>query len=157
MKICLRSLMVMMLAFLSVSCVSAQDSSLAPDFKLEDTGGNTITLSAYKNKPVILFFWTTWCPHCRRELSILNDMHADFEKDGAVLLTIDVGESLPVVENFIRKQNLFFTVLLDRNSNTAHAYRVSGVPTYILVDREGKIHSRKNYFPQKEYRDLISK
>ncbi len=68
MKNYLRNLLAMLFVFIFISTVSAKESFSAPDFKLQDTNGGLVMLSSYKGKqPIILFFWTTWCPYCRRE------------------------------------------------------------------------------------------
>jgi len=104
---------------------------------------------------VILFFWTTWCPFCRRELKVLEDIHAELLKEGWELFTINIGESSYKIENFLKKYSLTFKVLLDRDTNIARAYKILGVPTYILIDKTGRIVFKGNYFPKDTYKDLI--
>ena len=59
-----------------------ETSELATNFTLLDLENKEFSLSDFKGKPVILFFWTTWCPYCRGELKKLNTMHAQFLRDG---------------------------------------------------------------------------
>jgi len=154
-------LIFVLISLFSISCIQAKDIddkvvNLAPDFQLQDLNQNTITLSSYKDKqPVILFFWTTWCPFCQRELKVLNDKYSSLLRDNVQLLAIDVGEVARRVDNFVKNRGIVFSVFLDKDTTVAAAYSILGVPTYILIDKKGQISFRGNSFPQ-EYKKLIS-
>jgi peroxiredoxin len=148
---------------LSASCVLIKEQAvgeqpkLAPDFKLQDLNRNTFTLNSYKDKqPVVLFFWTTWCPYCRAELKVLNDMYPQLVKEGWELFAIDVAEPEYRVENFLKNYALSFKILLDRDASVTESFELFGVPTYVLVDKAGYIVFKDNYFPRQEYKKLIS-
>jgi peroxiredoxin len=144
--------------FLSLPCARAQEKVFppAPDFKLQDTYQDTYILSSYKDKqPVLLFFWTTWCPFCRNELRVLNDMYATLQKDGVEVLAINVGELQSKVEAFVKNYYLAYRVLLDRDASVSKSYEVEGVPTYVFINKEGYVLFHENFFPRKEYKDLI--
>lgn len=130
--------------------------TIAADFKVLDSENKPVSLSDFKNKPVILFFWTTWCPYCRRELKGLTDKYENFQKDGLELLPINVGEPVSKVQRFISSFQLPFRVLLDEDSAVADAYDVLGVPTYIYINKRGFIVSKGHYFSQEDYQKLIS-
>ncbi|MBP7215966.1 MAG: TlpA family protein disulfide reductase [Candidatus Omnitrophica bacterium] len=135
-----------------------RSAKFAPDFSLQDTRQDNVTLSEYKNKnPVLLFFWTTWCPFCQKEIRNLNSQYGSLVKDGFEVIAINVGERADVVESFISSFYLSFRVLLDKDTAVATQYGILGVPTYVLVDKEGKIIFKDNYFPQEEYKALIGK
>jgi len=159
-----RAMALVFISMLSVSlfasCVQAQGKVFppAPDFELRDTYQDTYVLSSYKNKqPVLLFFWTTWCPFCRSELRVLNNMYATLQKDGVELLSINVGEPQSKVEDYVKNYYLAYHVLLDRDAGVSRSYEVAGVPTYVFIDKEGYVLFHDNFFPQKEYKDLIGK
>jgi len=136
--------------------VPKEEPPTSPDFKLQDINLDTITLSSYRDtQPVLLFFWTTWCPFCQKELRILSDMYAGLTKDGIEVLSIDVGESPDRVEQFVRNYALAFRVLLDKDTSVSRLFDVMGVPTYVLIDTAGNIVFSDNFFPQ-SYRDLIA-
>jgi len=102
-----------------------------------------------------LFFWTTWCPFCREELKVLNRRHGDLTKIGWKIIAINVGEPASKINNFTKTNPLIFNVLLDKDSAVAYGYDVIGVPTYVLINKEGKIVFRDNYFPE-GYEKLLS-
>lgn len=133
---------------------AAGEFSVAADFELHDLQGNTVTLSSYKDKqPVILFFWTTWCPFCRTELKVLSDKYPELIKDGFEVLAINVGEYPRVVDNFIKKHSLPYRVLLDKDTAVAGAYQLVGIPTYVVVDKKGYIRFKGHTFPKHKYKD----
>jgi peroxiredoxin len=133
----------------------AKKLPFASDFKLQDLSQNTYALSSYKDKqPVALFFWTTWCPFCRRELKLLNERYLELRAAGLEVLAIDVGEAPYRVESFMKNYALSFKVLLDKDTSVATAYDILGVPTYVLVDKKGHIVFKDNYLPE-NYKTLI--
>jgi peroxiredoxin len=150
-------LAIVAVAFLSVSCVQAKDEAgpVAPDFSLPDLNQTPVALSSYIGKQaVLLFFWTTWCPFCQRQLKVLNEKYDEMLKDNLEVLAIDVGESREKVASFLKNYFLAYRVLLDRNTMAAKSYRVFGVPTYILIDKKGNILFKGSGFPY-DYRRLI--
>ena len=129
----------------------------APDFTILDSRQDEVTLSDYKGKnAVLLFFWTTWCPFCQREIKSLSDRYASLVKDGLEVFGVNVGERSEVVERFVNSNFLSFRVLLDQDTVVATKYALLGVPTYVLIDKEGSIIFQDNYFPQSEYKQVLS-
>jgi peroxiredoxin len=156
-KFFLGILVSLLFLFSSLPVLSAKDTLLAPDFTLQDTQGNKIKLADYRDKqPILLFFWTTWCPFCREELKALNLRHSDLTKTGWKIMVIDVGEGASQVNNFTKKNPLVFNVLLDTDSTVSYIYDVLGVPTYVLIDKGGRIAFQGNVFPA-DYENLLSK
>lgn len=150
-------LLIIFIIFIPQYLAPKEPLSSAPDFKLTDLDKNIITLSNYRNKqPVILFFWTTWCPFCRKELKILNNMYPELLKEGLEVLAINVGEYTYKVENFAKTYKLTYKVLLDKDTTVTESYGILGVPTYILIDKQGNIRFKVNAFPKEEYKNLIS-
>jgi peroxiredoxin len=111
----------------------------APDFSLKDLQGKTFKLSSQKGKPVIIFFGTTWCPTCRSELPFYKEIYETYSKRGLEVLYINVMEPREKVAKFVQANALRFKILLDENGDAATLYGVVGVPTLVLIDKEGKI------------------
>ena len=145
-----------MIFVLAKTNLAIGEESIAPNFQLKDLAGNVVTLSEYKDKQdVLLFFWTTWCPYCRKGLKVLNEKHAQLSKDGVEVLAINVNEPADKVNSFVRKSQFTFKILLDLDADVAVTYKLLGFPTYIIVDKGGYIRSDGYSFPEKEYKDLI--
>jgi cytochrome c biogenesis protein CcmG, thiol:disulfide interchange protein DsbE len=149
----------MMLCISSAACARPVDGNgpVTRDFKLQDLSGKTHQLSAYwKKQPVLLFFWTTWCPFCLKELQVLNSRdYAALVKDGVTLLSINAGERRQSVERLVRNYSIVFTVLLDEDSAVTDDYRVVGVPTFVLIDKKGSIRYQGNGYPRDEIQQVI--
>lgn len=129
----------------------------APDFSLKSTDGETVKLSDYKGKPVILNFWGTWCEPCKEEMP-------DFEKtyenaDGNFeILALHVKNSPQQVEQFINdlQTEISFPVILDNaNGDVTKAYDIGPLPTTMVIDKEGKIEYIQQYMMTKDQLDQI--
>lgn len=138
----------------AVEPLPAKTNEPAPQFTLSDAAGKEISLSDFAGKPVILFFWATWCPFCREELPHLQKEYATAKAGGIEIVAIDVGEPKERVEKFVDKIGLEFPMLLDKDSRVASAYNLVGIPTYILIDAQGKIKARSHNLPD-DYAQLL--
>jgi len=114
----------------------------APDFTLTTYDGEVINLSdLYKEKPVIIQFWATWCTICEREFPENND-YARNNKDKFHFVAVNWAESAGQVEAYIKRKDLDPTAikfLMNESSDVIRAYRVRGTPTHVVVDKNGKI------------------
>lgn len=146
-----RMLLLMAVIFL---VLGFSKGALAGDIILNDLGGQAVNLSSYQGKPVILFFWTSWCPYCRQEIKVLNQRYAQMKKEGLVVFGINVGESGYKVQRFFKDYVLHFGILLDRDGAVADNYDVIGVPTYVFLDKTGKIISQHHSLPG-NYKSLL--
>jgi len=128
----------------------------ASDFSLSDTEGKKVSLSDFKDKKnLVLFFWTTWCPHCRREIRHLNVIHDELKENDTEILAIDVDESLSKIEEFTIYNPVSFDVLLDSDAKVAQDYDIFGVPTFIVINKAGIITLVDHELPE-NYQEFIS-
>ena len=149
-------MMMVMVFVLTQSNLAIGKDAIAPNFQLKDLAGNTVTLGEYKGKQdVLLFFWTTWCPYCRKGLKVLNKKQAQLSNDGVEILAINVNEAPSKVDNFVKNNPLTFKTLLDLDADVARTYKLLGFPTYIIVDKRGYMRSTGYEFPEEEYKDII--
>ena len=136
--------------------LSAQ-AQVAAAIKLQSLSGGQVSLDEYKGKqPVLLFFWTTWCPYCRKEIKNLNQMNAELKNAGVAAFAVNSGEARYKVDRFFKDQALTISVLLDTDSSFSEKQNISGVPTYIMFNKKGSEVFRDNVFP-KDYKSLIAK
>lgn len=118
-----------------------RSSKQAPDFVLKDIHGQSINLSQFKGKPVLLNFWATWCGPCREELPSMQRMHEASKKNGGfhiVAISID-RFNMNKVNKYAEDLNLTFPILVDPDRETRKAYFIRGLPTSYLIDAEGKL------------------
>ena len=147
--------MAALLYFLAVSMRStSEDVSLspAPPLSLPDLQGRTVSLSEFKGKVVLLDFWATWCDPCIEELPDLKRLHATYKDRGFTM----VGVSLDVlgakaVRPFVSENKVPYPVLLS-GGEPPEGYRLPGLPTAFLIDREGRIARR--YIGPKLYEEV---
>jgi peroxiredoxin len=128
---------------------------VAPDFTLDTLKAKAVKFSDLsKGKKAIVFFWATWCPHCRDQVKALKAQLPKLEKDGIVVVLVDIGEDRPVVENFLKAGNYDFEVFLDVDSYVAEMFQVFGVPTLFFIGADGKIREMLNVFPD-DYAEIL--
>jgi thiol-disulfide isomerase/thioredoxin len=110
----------------------------AAAFTLKDLGGKTWALKDLKGKVVLVNFWATWCPPCRKEMPDLDGLSKKFRKQGLVVLSISDEKPEKVVP-YIKEHPVAYPILLDPGDVTEKAYRIEGIPKSFVYDREGKI------------------
>jgi peroxiredoxin len=106
-------------------------------FTLAGLDGKTYDLDALRGKVVLLNFWATWCPPCRREMPDMEKLYQRFSGKGLVVLAVS-DEKRETVEDFLKKQNYTFPVLLDSDRKVNAAFGIEGIPNSFLFDRQGK-------------------
>jgi peroxiredoxin len=116
--------------------------SKAPDFVLEDLNGQEFKLSNRRGHPVLIVFSTTWCTYCRERIPYLKEIYKNYTNRGLEMINIDIQESHERVSRFASDYQLPYNVLLDADGAVSRTYGVQGVPTIILVDKDGKIVCR---------------
>ncbi len=110
----------------------------APDFALTDLDGKEHKLSDYKGKKVLLVFWATWCPPCRKEIPDLIQLRKTVGKDKLAMLAIS-NEKPDLVKSFVTQANINYTVLLDPGTLPGPYNTINAIPSSFFIDQEGKI------------------
>lgn len=126
--------------FLKMDIRPVKGNTKAQDFRLEDLKGKKLELKNFKGKVVFLNFWATWCGPCKEEMPSIEALYQQFKEKDFVFLTISVDyEGKKPVKEFIEKQRYTFPVLLDPKCETLDLYKVKGIPTTILIDKNRKM------------------
>jgi peroxiredoxin len=114
----------------------------ARDFTAPDINGKVITLSAYKGKIILLNFFATWCPPCRMEMPDFNTIFKE-HAESVEVIAVNVGrESIDKVKNFVKSNNLDFTVIMDNGSISSLYGPMPGIPVTVVVDKNFNIQKR---------------
>jgi peroxiredoxin len=108
------------------------------DFTLPDLAGRSWRLRDLKGKVVLVNFWATWCPPCRKEMPDLEALYAEYKDKGLVVLAVS-DEERAKVEPFIAARKYTFPVLLDEGRKVSEALRIEGIPKTFIYDREGRL------------------
>ncbi|MFS0654885.1 TlpA family protein disulfide reductase [Bacillus sp. 179-C3.3 HS] len=116
----------------------------APDFQLETLDGQTVSLSDYRGKKVLVNFWATWCQPCRTEMPDLDAIRSENDQVEVLAVNLTTTEkSVEHVRSFKDELKLSFPVLLDEKGIQAR-YQVLSYPTTYILDEKGRILSVKN-------------
>jgi peroxiredoxin len=108
------------------------------DFTLTDLQGKSWTLQQLHGKVVLVNFWATWCPPCRKEMPDLETLYHRFHDQGFVILAIS-DEEVDKVKPFLAQRNITYPVLLDPGRKVNELFQVEGIPKSFVYDREGKL------------------
>jgi peroxiredoxin len=116
----------------------------APDFALKDAEGKLHRLSDQKGKVVLVNFWATWCPPCRKEMPSMQRAWDKLKNENFVMYAVNVGEDEDTIFGFTFAMGveLTFPILLDPKGKTVQEWPVLGLPTSFIVDADGRVAYR---------------
>ena len=118
-------------------------NAMAPDFALPDLEAKTVKLSDFDGQVRIVDFWATWCPPCRREMPSMERLYRAYLDDGFVVVAVSIDRApTGKVEAFVKKLELSFPVLHDRDERVARLYGIPGVPASYVIGARGRIAYR---------------
>ena len=117
--------------------------SEAKEIALPNPEGDTLRLSDYKGKIVLLDFWASWCGPCRKENPNVVKLYEKYKKDGFEVFSVSLDKSKEGWEKAIKQDGLNWeghvSDLKFWNSSAARSYNVSSIPFTVLIDKEGKV------------------
>ena len=142
-----------------------------PDFTLVDLSGDTVRFSDLQGQAVVLNFWATWCPPCRREMPLLDAIHKEYESRGLSVVGIDVGEDRGAVRRYVESIGVAYPIWVDapnrqRGTDSSQSIHVRfggvGLPTTIFIDPAGIVRNRhlgelSRGFLQTQAEELLSR
>src|SRR5450631_401308 len=108
------------------------------NFTLTDLNGKAWTLKDLRGKVVLVNFWATWCPPCRKEMPDMEALHQEFKEQGLVILAISDEES-DKVRPFITEHKFSYPILLDPGRKVNDLFEVEGIPKSFLYDHNGHL------------------
>jgi thiol-disulfide isomerase/thioredoxin len=120
------------------------NSEAAPRFSAKTLAGEAFNNQSLMGKVVLVEFWATWCPYCRSDAEPLDDLAKEFEKDGLVVLAVDVAESKKAVRAFLERNPRKARVVLMEDTNLAAMFAAKSFPQYVLINREGRVVGQQN-------------
>jgi len=123
----------------ALSLIRPRPAKEAPDFQARTPDDHLLRLADYKGKVVFLNFWATWCEPCREEMPGMERLHRAYKDRGLVVLAVSLdSQGASVVNPFVRKLGLTFSVALDPKMAVRERYGVWAVPSTFIIDRAGK-------------------
>ncbi len=118
---------------LSATAISGE----APNFTLKSNSGKNIKLSELRGQVVLINFWASWCGPCRQEMPELNKLYSKYKKLGFTILGVNVEEDNTDALKIIKNDKISFPILFDSENKVSRLYNVTGMPTTVLVARDG--------------------
>jgi peroxiredoxin len=110
----------------------------APDFTLQDLAGNSLSLSDFEGKVVMLNFWSAACPPCREEMPAMQRVYEDLKGEGFEIMAVNVNDLPAMAERFLSDNGYTFTVVKD-DGVVSRTYAVQYIPKTLIIDRKGTI------------------
>jgi cytochrome c biogenesis protein CcmG/thiol:disulfide interchange protein DsbE len=111
----------------------------APDYSFRANDGQTYSPDYLKGNVVLLFFWATWCPYCRRAVPHMNVLASEYANASFTIIGICGGKNVDTWHNYIEEHQMRWPQYLDRDLRMAYLFRARGVPNFFLIDKNGAI------------------
>lgn len=108
-------------------------------FKAMTIDGEQITSDSLYGKTVLVQYWATWCPHCQADQAPVDRIARSFSNQDVVVLAVDVDESASTVKKYLTLSPRQVPIILEKDTNLGSLTTVKGFPTYIVIDRAGRI------------------
>jgi peroxiredoxin/outer membrane lipoprotein-sorting protein len=112
--------------------------SEAADFQLKDLEGRNVQLKNLRGSVVLLNFWASWCGPCRLEMPVIEKLHQQFHAKGLRVFGVN-DEDIDTIREYVAEHEYSFPTLVDANQQAINLYRIRGIPTMVVIDREGKV------------------
>jgi peroxiredoxin len=121
----------------------------APPYQAVTLHGDTVALSDYAGKVVVLNVWATWCKPCIREMPALQRLHERLAERGLAVVAVNVdaeipglGGGAPNIADFVRDLGLTFDILRDASGTMERTFQVPALPVTYVITRDGRIHEK---------------
>ncbi len=127
------------------------------DFTLTDLQGKNWTLKSLQGKVVLVNFWATWCPPCRKEMPDLDSLYRRFKDQGLVILSIS-DEEVDKVKSYLAEKPVTYPILLDPGRKVNDLFRINGIPKSFVYDRDGKLVAQSiDMRTQKQFLEMLGR
>lgn len=104
-----------------------------------DADGPSLDLANFRGQVVVVDFWASWCKPCRQSIPWLNGLRARYGSQGLVIVGVNVDAERADADRFLRDVPIDFNVLYDPQGKLAQQFRVQGMPSTFVYDRDGKL------------------
>lgn len=134
-------LAILFIVFMIFTGCAPKDQTQSPansrDFTLTSLDGEDITLSELKGTVVLVDFWATWCPPCRKSIPVFIKLYNKYHERGFTVLGIS-REDKSTLEKYRKEAGIPYSILID-NKNISKTYEVEAIPTIIFFDKNGQV------------------
>ncbi len=128
--------------------IADESKTATPDFTLQDLKGTDVSLSQFKGqKPVLLYFWATWCHYCLAARPGVIKFQKASPEVQVIAIDVGAGDSMAKLKRFEEADPAPYIVLYDADSKVSRSYHVEGIPHFILIDKTGAVKYSGNQLP----------
>jgi cytochrome c biogenesis protein CcmG, thiol:disulfide interchange protein DsbE len=131
-------IVIALLTLAAPAAFGAKAPGTAPSFTLPALQG-TVTLDSLRGKVVLVDFWASWCGPCHRSFPWLAQMQSRYAGQGLAIVAINLDKTREAADGFLAGTPAPFTIAFDPAGKVATAYHVAGMPTTVLVGRDGRV------------------
>jgi cytochrome c-type biogenesis protein len=120
------------------------ESPQAPEYSAVSLQGDSVSLASFRGDVVLLNLWATWCPPCREEMPLLQQLQNQHTSRGfhVIGVSIDAAGEETRIRRFLDEHHITFSIWLDPDDRASFVFRAIGVPATYLIDRDGRISWR---------------
>jgi peroxiredoxin len=111
----------------------------APEFVLNDINGNTVKMSQFRGKTVVLIFWASWCPDCRAEVPALKELQAKTDPSKVVFVSISSDRTVEAWKKYVAENEMGGVQLYRDKSKVSEDYHVKWIPSQYVIGPDGKV------------------
>jgi len=111
----------------------------APKFHAKSLDGEKFNNESVKGKAVLIEFWATWCPYCKRDQPAIDTITEEYEPQGLIVLAVDVKEPRKKVERYLEQSPRACKIVLMDDTNLTAMFEAKAFPFYVLIDQNGRI------------------
>jgi peroxiredoxin len=130
---------------------SADAKAAKLDFTFKDIHGKPFALADYKGKVVLLDFWATWCPPCRKEIPGFIELYNSYRSRGFVVIGVSMDDSTSDIKKFAKRLKMNYPILLGAGRDDLEpAFGQLPLPTAFVIARDGKICANHDGLTSKE-------
>ncbi len=152
--------MAMLLAFLMLLSVGCRGSSpigkSAPDFVLTSINGKSLKLSDFKGKVVIVDFWSTGCPPCRKGIPEFEKLYSEYKDKGLVVIGISLDRSIDRTRDFCKKAGVSYPIAMGNGRVVGDYGNIRYIPTTFIIDRKMNITEKfVGYIPYETFETKV--
>ena len=111
----------------------------APDFTLKSQKDGNLKLSEFRGKVILINFWASWCGPCRQEMPVLDELYRHYRSLDFTILGVNVEQNSDDAKALLKDVPVSFPILFDTENKISKLYDIKGMPSTVLVDRDGNI------------------
>jgi thiol-disulfide isomerase/thioredoxin len=124
-----------------------------PEFKLPSASGE-LQPSMFKGKVIYIDFWASWCKPCLKSFPWLNKLQTKYKKQGFEIIAINLDKDKAKADAFLKKIPANFNVVFDASGDTAKSFKLEGMPSSYLIDRNGYVRVRHTGFRERDQSNI---